>query len=215
VDVAIRRAGDRDVAQLAAIHVASWRAAYRGLVAERVIAELSAPGREVAWRETIAAQGAAGAQRAAGAGDAAGARVWTLVAERAGGGGVETGNGLVGFCSVAAPSRDRDAGGVVGEIAALYVGPEWWRAGVGSALLAAGLAALERAGFGEVSLWVLAGNVGAERFYKGFGFGRDGGEQVHERSGVTELRLRRRGCRPGLGETALRRSAGAGSGLRL
>jgi ribosomal protein S18 acetylase RimI-like enzyme/effector-binding domain-containing protein len=187
-DLVIRRAVGGDAGQLAAVHVDSWRAAYAGLVPEQVIAELSVAGREVAWRETIAAQGA---------------MAWTLVAERAGTDHARTGGEarLLGFCSVLAPSRDPDDGGVAGEIAGLYVDPACWREGVGSALLTAGLAELEAAGFGEVTVWIMSGNTAAERFYAGFGFGRDGGEQVHERSGVTEVRLRRRaaGPRPGSG----------------
>ena len=60
------------------------------------------------------------------------------------------------------------------EISALYVDPDRWRGGVGSALLREALTA---AGEGEVTLWVLAGNEPALRFYERFGFEPDGGER--------------------------------------
>jgi GNAT superfamily N-acetyltransferase len=60
------------------------------------------------------------------------------------------------------------------EIAALYVDPDRWRRGIGSALLRAALAA---AGEGEVTVWSLADNVAALRFYERFGFVADGAER--------------------------------------
>jgi GNAT superfamily N-acetyltransferase len=40
-----------------------------------------------------------------------------------------------GTCPIATPSRDEDAGPDTAEIAALYVSPDRWRTGLGSALL--------------------------------------------------------------------------------
>lgn len=55
---------------------------------------------------------------------------FTLVAER---------DVVVGFCSMMAPSRDDDAGAGTCEVAAVYVEPEHWREGIGSALLVTAL----------------------------------------------------------------------------
>lgn len=60
------------------------------------------------------------------------------------------------------------------EIAALYVDPDRWREGIGSALLREALAA---AGEGEVTLWTLAANRPALLFYERFGFEPDGAER--------------------------------------
>jgi GNAT superfamily N-acetyltransferase len=171
----IRRAEVGDAGALAVVHVASWRAAYEGLVPDGVIAELSVEGRERAWRENLRDQADRVGDRTDG--------VWTVVAE--------TEAGVVGFCTVAGPSRDADAGERTGEIAALYVDPTRWGRGVGRALTETGLGELGEAGFGEVTVWTLSGNARAETFYRGFGFVRDGAEQVHARSGVSEQRLRR------------------------
>ena len=66
----------------------------------------------------------------------------------------------------------------MGEILAIYVVPELWSAGVGPALLRAGLAHLLRHGLGEIRLWVVADNPRARRFYERFGFVADGESRV-------------------------------------
>jgi GNAT superfamily N-acetyltransferase len=74
--------------------------------------------------------------------------------------------GVVGFASVS-PTRDEDAGAApTGEVTGIYVVPEWWDAGVGTALLSAAVAALNEAGFDRATLWVLSGNDRARRFYE-------------------------------------------------
>lgn len=179
----IRRAEVGDARRVAVVHVDSWRAAYAGLVADDVIAELSVDGQEAAWRARLGEQDD---------------RAWTLVAEDE--------ERLLGFCSLAAGSTgpggagdevgsggsgDEDGARRAGEIAAAYVDPGSWRAGVGTALVTAGLTGLGAVGCGEVRVWILAGNTPGEAFYRRFGFVPDGAEQVRERSGVSELRLRR------------------------
>jgi ribosomal protein S18 acetylase RimI-like enzyme len=53
-----------------------------------------------------------------------------------------------------------------GELCALYVDPEQWDRGLGVALVSAAPARLFELGFRNAVLWVLAGNVRAERFYQ-------------------------------------------------
>lgn len=77
----IRRAEVGDARRVAVVHVDSWRAAYAGLVADDVIAELSVDGQEAAWRARLGEQDD---------------RAWTLVAEDE--------ERLLGFCSLAAGS---------------------------------------------------------------------------------------------------------------
>jgi GNAT superfamily N-acetyltransferase len=86
-----------------------------------------------------------------------------------------------GFCSVIRPARDASA---PAELAALYVDRARWRAGVGSALVAAALSSRE-----PVSLWVFAANVRARSFYRAQGFVEDGAEAVDPDTGVLELRM--------------------------
>ena len=99
---------------------------------------------------------------------------------------------VVGFCAIAAPSRDDDAEDDVAEIAAIYVEPEAWRAGVGRALIDVALVDLRDDGWRWMTLWVLAENRQARDFYARFGFEPDGAEMTHERSSETQVRLRGR-----------------------
>ena len=102
------------------------------------------------------------------------------------------GGAVHGFCSLALPSRDPDAGARTGEVAALYVDPAQWRRGVGRALLGEALRRVPTDRWDEMTLWVLAGNEAARAFYAAAGFRPDGATATHAPSGAPELRLRRR-----------------------
>jgi GNAT superfamily N-acetyltransferase len=82
------------------------------------------------------------------------------------------GKAICGFTTIR-PCGDADRNGA-GEILALYVDPDRQGIGVGRALIEEARVRLARAGFAEACLWVLAGNVKAERFYRLDGWTRDG-----------------------------------------
>jgi len=106
---------------------------------------------------------------------------------------VATDAGVVGgFCSLLV-SRDGDASAGTGEIATLYVDPDRWRSGFGSALLTAAVDVARERGFGALSLWVLATNSAARAFYEAHGFSADGREKTDSRLGVSlhEVRYQR------------------------
>jgi ribosomal protein S18 acetylase RimI-like enzyme len=84
---------------------------------------------------------------------------------------------VVGLCSL-----------LGSDISALYVDPQHWRTGVGSALLAAGLARLRAEGQTVATLWVLEANDPARAFYTRFGFTPDGARS--EVGGAPKVRLR-------------------------
>jgi GNAT superfamily N-acetyltransferase len=104
----IRRATSEDAGPIAAIHVSSSRAAYRGLLPEEVHQAFTVEHREKAWREILAT------------GDA---DVW--IADE---GGRDVGRICVGT------SRDRDAEPSTAEVRAMYIEPDAWRRGIGRAL---------------------------------------------------------------------------------
>lgn len=162
----VRRATPADAGAIADVHVRSWQIAYRGLVPDEVLDNLSLAHRESTW-QTVLVRNAEGA--------------FTLVAER---------DQVVGFCSIIAPSRDDDAGERTCEVAAVYVDPDRWRAGIGSELLVAALREVAAAGAEDVTLWVFAENQAALAFYRRFGFVADGAETWHKPSGQKEIRLR-------------------------
>jgi GNAT superfamily N-acetyltransferase len=149
----VRDAAVEDARSIAQIHVDAWRAAYTGLLPDRILAGLSVAGRETQWRARLSP-----ASR--------GPR--TLVAEDAA--------GLRGFVTYLVPSRDEDEGPDVGEIPALYVGPESWRAGAGGALIATAEGRMRQEGCSEAILWMLAGNT-ARAFYESRGWVDDGGRR--------------------------------------
>ena len=163
----VRAATPADAAAIAAVHVRSWQAAYRGIVPGEVLDGLSIAERERRWVELLARGGDD--------------RPRVLVAERE--------DHLVGFCAATAGANDGHADA---EVRAIYVAPAHWRAGVGSALLGAALADLRDAGCDAVRLWVFAANERALAFYRRFGFTPDGAEMVDESSGRAEVRLRAR-----------------------
>lgn len=152
-----------DVEAIARIHVSSWQQAYRELMpAEYLTAlETTIPQRELYWARSIEA------------GDRD-----VFVAERDG--------QVVGWISIGA-SRDDDAVlHTTGEVMALYVLAEHWQTGVGVALWRAGLQRLVEQGYRLLTLWVLARNERAVRFYRRAGWVEERGSvRTLVRGGVT------------------------------
>ena len=166
----LRTATVDDAPAVAAVHVAAWRDAYRGLLPEGYLAALTPDGRQRRWEQTLAET------------------EWpvraTLVAETAG--------AVVGFVSFG-PSRDADSPVPTGEVAAVYVDPRHWRSGIGARLIDGAVSALRTAGCREVTLWVLEQNARAQHFYRQAGWNPDGGRKDAVVAGVcvTEIRYRR------------------------
>lgn len=98
---------------------------------------------------------------------------------------------IVGFVNHVA-SRDSEADGSVGEITTIYLLPEHFGEGYGRALMDAATATLREAGFAQATLWVLADNARARRFYELAGWSLDGASKDDELGGmpVTEVRYR-------------------------
>ena len=165
----LRTATVDDALAVAAVHVAAWQVAYRGLLPEACLAALTPDARRTTWEQTLAHG------------------EWplrvTLVAESA--------DAVLGFVSFY-PSRDDDATVVTGEVAAVYVHPRHWRSGIGSLLLDGAVSALRSSGCREATLWVLERNGGARSFYVQAGWSADGGRKDVVVAGVpvTEVRYR-------------------------
>jgi ribosomal protein S18 acetylase RimI-like enzyme len=92
---------------------------------------------------------------------------------------------------VTTPSRDADEGESLTEVGALYVDPDRWREGTGTAMLMAAFEKLKERGWREVVLWVLPENTLALAFYARLGFTiEERVEKREERSGWPVIRLR-------------------------
>jgi GNAT superfamily N-acetyltransferase len=88
---------------------------------------------------------------------------------------------VIGFVSVAD-----------GELRAIYVLPEAWGSGAGSALLRAGVDALRELDCRDAVLWVLEDNPRACRFYEREGWALDGARREGEHLGVRTAEVRYR-----------------------
>ena len=164
----IRAATTPDAHDIAEVHVASWKTAYRGLMPDSVLDGLFVPKRAEMWRRIISEQ-----------------KFPLRVAEQD-----DRIVGLVNF----GPARDPDAPALTGEILAIYVDPDLWHEGIGRELLRAALSELKSAGFNEATLWVLDSNSRARIFYEQAGFSVDGAtktEIVGDSVAIQEVRYRR------------------------
>lgn len=163
----LRVAVPGDSIPAARVHIRSWQAAYRGLIAQAYLDSLEPE----TW-STRYAFGRVGI----------GVPFTVLAVDGA------TICGLVttGLC------RDDDLPGF-GELLAIYVDPDRMRAGVGSVLIAAGRDRLSAIGITQASLWVLDGNVAARRFYERDGWAFDGTQRTREYGGAPadEVRYQR------------------------
>jgi GNAT superfamily N-acetyltransferase len=153
---------------VARVHVHSWQVAYRNLLPNDYLDQLRPEDRAARY-------------------DFAGVdpqKPQTIVAVEA---------GLIQGFATTAPSRDPDLRDD-GELCALYVDPEHWGRGIGLALVSAARNRLVGLGFKEAHLWVLVGNVRADRFYRIDQWVPDGLQRTDSVWGLTvnEIRYRRK-----------------------
>lgn len=165
--VAIRPARAEEAQRIAEIHVRAWQWAYRGLVPDPFLEGLSVENRAAYWRLEIA-EGRLGHRH-----------VWCAV----------RGADLLGFAAIG-PSRE--GGKETGEVYAIYLEPNAVGSGVGRRLFAHVVDQLRRDGFRAATLWVLATNTRARRFYEGAGWRADGAEKTEDWRGTAfhEVRYR-------------------------
>ncbi|HLY43519.1 MAG TPA: GNAT family N-acetyltransferase [Terracidiphilus sp.] len=158
----LRPAEPKDAMAVAIVHVRSWQAAYRGLLPDAYLDNLRAEDRAERYDFTHSDP----------------ANPHTIVA-------VES-DSILGFATTR-PCPDDDRADY-GELAALYVDPDYWHRGLGVALVSAARVRLAELGFMKAVLWVLEGNQRAEKFYLNDGWTRNGiersatmwGIQLHE-----------------------------------
>ncbi len=144
----LRRATGADAVAVAEMHVRAWQTAYRGIVPDAFLDSLD-----------VAARASRYSFDRSGPGDP---ETWVAV----------DGEDVVGMVSIS-PSRDEDLPGL-GEVRALYVAPDRWRSGAGSALLATAERLLADTGYTEALLWVLEDNARGRGFYEAAGWDPDG-----------------------------------------
>ncbi|MCB1491781.1 MAG: GNAT family N-acetyltransferase [Rhodobiaceae bacterium] len=157
----IRTATIGDAADIAAIHVQSWRETYDGLVPPAMLARLDVDQRTRFWTHHLT-----------DIEDGGPAAVFVAMRDGA----------AAGFVAVCGQRTDTLAErGFDGEIAALYVLRSAQRHGLGRALFARATDHLRQHGFAAASLWVLTTNTPARAFYEAMG-----GRVMAEREDVRE-----------------------------
>jgi GNAT superfamily N-acetyltransferase len=167
--VELRDATPADAHAIATVNVQSWRAAYRGLLPDDVLADLSVHDREQLWSDSLTARPAHTRIVVAAMGDA-----------------------IVGFAATGPPLVPDDrADPTLGDLYALYLNPDVWRRGIGTQLHAAALDRLRSCGFTHAGLWVLDDNHRACRFYYRLGWSDTGRTQIDRGPEDIELHERR------------------------
>ena len=134
----VRPATARDAKAIAQIHVTTWQAAYKDLIPEDYLGQMTLEKRLAYWSEAIEYS-----------------EPQLLVATE--------GDNIVGFVGYDR-SRDAKTRSTVGEIWAIYVLPSHWGNGVGLALWDGARDGLKEEGCTQVTLWVLLANERALRF---------------------------------------------------
>jgi GNAT superfamily N-acetyltransferase len=163
----IRLAEPGDALAVARVHVESWQAAYRGLIADAYLDSLRPEDRAAHYDFTHT--------------DPTKPRT-IVVLER----GI-----LQGFATTT-PSRDTSLP-THGELAALYVHPDCWNRGLGLALIQSAREHLATQGHTDALLWILDGNQRGARFYERDGWTHDKTTRTDIVHGVpvNELRYQR------------------------
>jgi ribosomal protein S18 acetylase RimI-like enzyme len=157
----IRTAATDDAPDIATVHVASWRHAYRGLLDGDYLAGLSTDELADHWGRLI---------------DGLPSTEHLLV--------VETGGSVIGYAHTG-PSRGAAAAPRLGELYSLYVRPDHWDLGVGRAIHDAGLEGMAGDGCLRATLWMLGTNDRARRFYRRLGWTTVSGRRTQEFGGQT------------------------------
>lgn len=139
--VTIRRAREGDAAEIAEVHDAAWRDAYRGIIPGRELEKLVAR-RGPRWWQTAIERGS---------------RLLVLDFDHRIGGYASVGRNRV----PSLPCR--------GEVFELYLAPQFQGIGFGRRLFAAARRDLEDHGLGSVVVWALSDNERATAFYTHLG----------------------------------------------
>jgi ribosomal protein S18 acetylase RimI-like enzyme len=138
----VRHAEIEDAEAIAAVHVATWRSTYRGLLADDFLGSLDEAGYDQRWRRII---------------DDGSIRVYVAA----------DGPEIVGFASGGRERAGED--GFEGELYAIYVIEEAQGRGHGRRLVQAVAGGLRELGLENMIVWVLRDNAGARRFYERLG----------------------------------------------
>ena len=144
MQVTIRAATSTDARAIAAVHVASWRVAYQGIVSEAVLNQLSVRRRSQHWTKLLSEHNVADV-------------VYVAVDEQ---------DEIIGFAH-GGQERENDPT-FSGELFAIYLLQETQRMGIGRNLALTLLHHLQSQDHAKILIWVLASNP-ARHFFTAIG----------------------------------------------
>lgn len=160
----IRLATAEDAEAIAKVHIASWQEAYKDLLPQDRLSQMSVERSTDSWQQRLQAP-----------------QHMIFVAE--------ADSEIIGFSSVG-PSRDDDAQSTIAELYAIYLLSSEWGKGTGKALWQKSVECLKQEGYQSVTLWVFKDNPRARQFYEGMGFILDDREETFEIFDVTKHEVR-------------------------
>ena len=145
----IRKATQADIPTIAALHIEGWKGAYGGIVDQAYLDSLTVEQRTKDWEGWIAA-----------------GESEVFIAEE---GGTPAGFVVIGRTKTPPPGSSPIRPSHSGEVYALYLHPDFWRKGIGTALIKHAARELKDRKHSTVCLWVLDANVRAKSFYEKMG----------------------------------------------
>lgn len=162
----IRTACDEDARSVAQVHVACYQRAYKGLIPDSYLRNLSVDRQQQFFQRAIAE------------------RFEEIVV-------IEEEGSVLGEMAIG-PCRDENMKAEsAAEIWGIYISPDHWRKGFGKALAQWAIRQLRSRGHKVVTLWVLEGNVAARAFYEAMGFTVDGAtKEMRIGAPLTAIRYR-------------------------
>lgn len=144
----IRYAEVNDAKVLGKIHSESWKVAYKGIVPDLVLDNITPDKRERYFENALSEN----------------LEEDTLIFAD---------DKAVGFMTIG-ECRDNDRDNTYGEIWGIYLLPEYWNRGIGSYYIKWGINELKNRNYKKVTLWVLEDNLNSRKFYERMGFRHDG-----------------------------------------
>jgi len=156
----IRKATIVDAQDIAKVLLDSWRFAYKGIMSDALLCDLSVSSCAESWEKLISS----------------GAEAWVMERQRE----------IIGV-SEFGKFRDKlpEFEGY-GEINVIYLKSSEIGKGFGAGLMSHALENLKEQGFDKVGVWVLEKNTLAIDFYKRFGFSYSGVSKKHPSTGLVE-----------------------------
>ena len=154
----IRKAVQDDIPAIAALHIEGWKAAYGGIVDQAYLDSLTVEGRIADWTGWLAS-----------------GESEVFLAEE---GGSPAGFVVIGRTKTPPPGSSPIRPSHSGEIYALYLHPDFWRKGIGTALIKHAACELKERKHSAICLWVLDANVRAKAFYEKMGGQKIGNKMI-------------------------------------